>query len=91
MPDENVLTKVATLQHPALWAAGACCYGIAVDRYFDLPVGLYTIIILSRGRHFSLFATHQILSSDTLDRDPVYHQRPERVLASRLLELLSRQ
>ena len=46
MPDGNALTKITSLQHPALWAAGACCGGIAFDRLFDLSIGIYAIIML---------------------------------------------
>ena len=90
MPDENVLTKVAPLQHPALWAAGACCCGIAFDRYLDLSISFYAIIMLIAAAISLGSSRLKNLSNKTLNRDTYFHQRTERVLASRLLEFLPR-
>ncbi|MDB4766500.1 hypothetical protein OAG71_02300 [bacterium] len=60
MPDGNALTQVATLQHPALWAAIAGCCGIAFDRYFHLWIVLYGIIIFISVTFFLFWQRNQV-------------------------------
>jgi len=46
MPDVNAQKNIASVQHPAIWVAAACCCGIATDRYFDLSFTCYAIIAI---------------------------------------------
>ena len=75
MPDGNDSSHRAPVQYPAVWIAGACCAGIAADRWFDLSIPFYTTI--------AVIAAAAIVSY--LYSAPEQHSKKRQLVATLLL------